>query len=234
MSNTDNKGVVKNTFVDEKIILNKVFFKMLSKETIFIIGIAKPVVNNILIEKGIKFTEMAIEDDIAILNAIPTAEGAIKTVIAETPITIYGTKIMIFGLGKVGFSLAWRLKALGAELYAATRSRKAIARAKDIGIKIVDYKNIHPVLTEIKIFFNTVPALIIDAEYISNISSNAYIYDLASSPGGIDFEAAREKGIIAELLPGLPGKIAPDFAGKVIADNIEKLIASATIRGVNL
>ncbi len=234
MSGTDEKGVIKSTFIDEKVILNRDIFKYFPAESVFLIGIARPAVKKILIEQKIKYIEMALEADIAVLNAIPTAEGAIKTLIEDTSITIFGSKIIIFGLGKVGFALAWRLKALGAKVYAATRSAKAIARGKDIGLQMIDYNNIHPFLKEVNIFFNTVPALIINKNYIKNISKGSYIYDLASSPGGTDFEKAHKKGIKAKLLPGLPGKIAPCFAGKIIANNFESLVARAKTKGVNL
>ncbi len=233
MSGTDKDGKVKKTFIDKEFILDEKIFTMFSEQAIFIIGIARPKVRNILKKQKIKYTEMANAADIAILNAIPTAEGAIKEAISETSNTIYGSKIMIFGLGKVGFSLAWRLKSLGAKVYAVTRSERAIARGKDLGIDVQNYKNIKPLLKKMDIFFNTVPALIINKEYINHMSSDAYIYDLASSPGGTDFKEAERKKINARLLPGLPGKSAPVFAGEVIAENIESLISRASIEEVN-
>jgi dipicolinate synthase subunit A len=46
------------------------------------------------------------------------------------------------------------------------------------------------------------------------------VIDLASAPGGTDFNAARELGLKAELAPGLPGIVAPVTAGRIIAELI--------------
>jgi dipicolinate synthase subunit A len=50
------------------------------------------------------------------------------------------------------------------------------------------------------------------------------IVDLATQPGGTDFEAANTYGLKAILAPGLPGKVAPTFAGKILADVVPKLL----------
>lgn len=46
------------------------------------------------------------------------------------------------------------------------------------------------------------------------------IIDLASAPGGVDFDAAQAMGLQAKLASGLPGRCAPDTAGELIAQTI--------------
>ena len=220
MSGTDEEGYLKSTFVDGKIRLDDSFVGLLKKDQLFFIGIARPVLKKPLTDKEINFIEMAKLSDVAILNAIPTAEGAIKEAIARTDFTIYNSKVLITGLGKVGLTLAWRLKALGAETYSATRDRGSIARGKDLGLKMISYNNLDDYLSEMEIIFNTVPALIFDKSYLSVMKKDVVILDLASSPGGIDFAAAQNLGINAALLPGLPGKVAPITSAKIMADVI--------------
>ena len=48
--------------------------------------------------------------------------------------------------------------------------------------------------------------------------------DLASKPGGIDFDAAAELGIKAIWALGLPGKTAPVTAGEIIAETVIDII----------
>lgn len=225
MSSTDENLYLKNTFVEKKIQLNEGFFNLLKKDTLFMIGFANPKLKRLMKEKGMNYLELARLDELAILNAIPTAEGAIKIAIEETDITLYASKILVYGLGKVGLTLAWRLKALGADTYGVTRNRAAIARGKDLGIKMLNYASLNKYLPDMDILFNTAPALLIDKEAIALLKEEAVIIDLASAPGGTDFSAARERGIKAILAPGLPGKIAPVSAGRILANLIPELIA---------
>ena len=56
---------------------------------------------------------------------------------------------------------------------------------------------------------NTVPAPVVTGAIIRELPRDAYIFDIASKPGGTDFACARECGIRADLALGLPGKYAP-------------------------
>lgn len=224
MTSTDEEGFLKNTFVEERIQLNSEFFNLMKKEALFLIGFVLPDLKKLLEDKGINYIELSRLDELAILNAVPTAEAAIKIAIEETDITIADSNVLVYGLGKTGLSLAWRLKLLGANTYGVTRNKAAIARGKDLGIKMLTYDTLAEHLPEIDILFNTVPALIIDRESIALLKEDALIIDLASAPGGTDFTAAREKGIKAILAPGLPGKTAPVTAGKILAELIPDII----------
>lgn len=224
MTSTDEEGFLKNTFVEERIQLNSEFFNLMKKEALFLIGFVLPDLKKLLEDKGINYIELSRLDELAILNAVPTAEAAIKIAIEETDITIADSNVLVYGLGKTGLSLAWRLKLLGANTYGVTRNKAAIARGKDLGIKMLTYDTLVEHLPEMDILFNTVPALIIDRESIALLKEDALIIDLASAPGGTDFTAAREKGIKAILAPGLPGKTAPVTAGKILAELIPDII----------
>ncbi|MFP4016234.1 MAG: dipicolinate synthase subunit DpsA [Halanaerobiales bacterium] len=224
MSNTDQDGFIKSTFVSFPVRLTGDFFRFMNKDTLFLIGIAKPVVKDNLEAEDIRYIELAKLDNLAIMNAIPTAEGAIQIAIEESEKTLYGSDIMTYGLGKVGLSLAWRLKALGAQSYAVTRDKGAIARGKDLGINMLTYDKLNEYLPMMDIVFNTVPSLIIRNDSISLMKKTAIIIDLASAPGGIDFISAEKNGIKAIQALGLPGKVAPVSAGKILAEIIPDLI----------
>lgn len=72
--------------------------------------------------------------------------------------------------------------------------------------------------------FNTVPAIVLTEEILATMGKGSLIVDLASAPGGTDFEAAARFGIKAILALGLPGKVAPKTAGRILADSIPQLI----------
>jgi dipicolinate synthase subunit A len=74
------------------------------------------------------------------------------------------------------------------------------------------------------IIFNTVPHMVLDSSILKYATPDILIIDLATQPGGTDFEAANTFGLKAILAPGLPGKVAPFTAGKILADVIPRLL----------
>lgn len=65
-------------------------------------------------------------EELAVGNAIPTAEGAVGIAIREYPGTINGAKCLITGFGRIGKNLAIILRGMGAEVFCAAR-KKAIS-----------------------------------------------------------------------------------------------------------
>ena len=55
---------------------------------------------------------------------------------------------------------------------------------------------------------------------LEKLPRGALVIDLASLPGGTDFDAAEALGIQAEHALALPGKCAPDTAGALIAQTV--------------
>ena len=77
-------------------------------------------------------------------------------------------------------------------------------------------------IEEYDLIINTIPSMIIDEELLHYISPTSYILDIASYPGGVDFNKAKEYGINAFLLPSLPLKYAPKTSGIEYAKAIER------------
>jgi dipicolinate synthase subunit A len=80
-------------------------------------------------------------------------------------------------------------------------------------------------LREADCIFNTVPSMVLPRERLMLLRPGTLVIDLASSPGGVDFEAAKQLGLEAILALGLPGKVAPVSAGRILARHIPALIA---------
>lgn len=172
----------------------------------------------------LKVLQYADDDEIAILNSIPTAEGTLQFAMEELPITIHGSNVIIIGFGRVGISLARVFKALGAIVTVTARRKAALARATEMACTAVllDHWAEHAGLADLII--NTVPALVIDDKIITKLAPQTVIIDLASAPGGTDFAAAKRQNIKAILAPGLPGLVAPKTAGAILAATLPKLI----------
>ena len=177
-----------------------------------------------LTAKGIKHFDYMKRDELAIRNAVPTAEGAIELAISETPITIRSSKCLVLGYGKVGKVLAHSLQALGAKTYVAARKYADLAFIDSHGCHPLTIRETLAQLGEFDIIFNTVPALILDADGLKKIPRSTLIIDLASKPGGVDFEVAKELGLRVIWALSLPGRIAPVTAGTIIKDTIINIL----------
>lgn len=186
-------------------------------------GIASPPVREWAGQCGIRLEEYRDRDEFAIYNSVPSAEGAIQMAMEQLPITLHGSSAWVLGFGRTGETLCRMLQGIGARVTAVARSPVALARATAAGHQAVQFAALQksPGGSEIgaaDVVFNTVPAPVLTAEVLSRLQPDALVIDLASAPGGTDFEAARQLGIRALLAPGLPGKVAPRTAGRIIYD----------------
>ena len=88
------------------------------------------------------------------------------------------------------------------------------------GVSGLDYSQLRDIVNNTDVIYNTVPAVNTGSTRTKYANPELLIIDLATQPGGTDFEAANALGIKAILAPGLPGKVAPVFAGRILADVI--------------
>ena len=169
---------------------------------------------------NLQLTDYAHREELAVLNSIPTVEGALEIAMSNTPYTIHGSRSMVLGYGRIGKLLARSLDTLGSDVTVAARKHSDIAWIKAAGYTPVQFKNLEKHIGNCDIIFNTVPVKILNFKILSLISDNALIIDLASKPGGVDFDSAAslQRNVIHAL--SLPGKVAPETAGDIIMDTI--------------
>ncbi|HHX87087.1 MAG TPA: dipicolinate synthase subunit DpsA [Firmicutes bacterium] len=164
------------------------------------------------------------DQELVVLNSIPTAEGAIQKAMEISEITIHGSRALVLGLGRCGAALARALQGLGAEVTALVRRWESRAVAISFGYKVVFIDRLEDAVAKADFIFNTVPAPLLTAPLLKKANKEAIILDLASSPGGTDFGAAAELELTAVLLPGLPGRVAPKSSGKFLAEVYQRII----------
>lgn len=169
-------------------------------------------------------------EEFAVAVATPTAEGALALAMHHLLITLHGAKCAVIGCGRIGFLLASKLRALGAEVTVAARKAGDLARIEAISCR-PHHTAALARLPAVDVIFNTVPAPLFDRSLLASISAQcAPLYiELASLPGGIDREAAAEYGISVIDAQGLPGKVAPVTAGRATARCVMSILAE---RGV--
>lgn len=163
-------------------------------------------------------------EELNVLNAVPTAEGAVQIAMEELATTIFGQKILITGLGRITKVLIKMLIGLGADVTVAARKYSDVAWAGILGCKGIHISKLKETLSEFNVIFNTVPALIFDEEILTSAKKDALIIDLASKPGGVDFETAGTLGIKVVWALSLPGKVAPISSGEIIAYTILNIL----------
>lgn len=171
-------------------------------------------------EANFKFIDLMEKEEFAILNAIPTAEGAIKIAIEETDKTLLGSNILILGFGRIGKILANMLKGFGANIYCEARKESDIAWISAYGLKPVQLSDLEEYLPKMDIVMNTVPTVLLEEKQLKMLKKDCLIIDLASKPGGVDFDAAKRLGVKTNWALALPGKVAPQSAAKYIKDII--------------
>ncbi|MUT66408.1 dipicolinate synthase subunit DpsA [Paenibacillus sp. NEAU-GSW1] len=221
---TDDQGLIHTVFSDREIRLLGVHLARMPKHSKVYTGMAKPYLKELCLQHQLELVELFDRDDVAIYNSIPTAEGAIMMAIQNTDITIHGSRSMVLGFGRTGFTMARTLQGLGAEVYVGVRRDEHFARAAEMGFKPFYTSKLQEYTGNIDLLFNTIPTMIVTAQIIATLPSRAVIIDLASKPGGTDFRFAEKRGIKAMLAPGLPGIVAPKTAGRIIADCLSQLI----------
>ncbi|MCM3745956.1 dipicolinate synthase subunit DpsA [Paenibacillus pasadenensis] len=221
---TDDAGLIPAAFSDSELLLTDGMFSRIPKYGTVYAGMARPYLKELCQKHGIALVELFERDDVAILNSIPTAEGAVKMAIEHTDITLHGSACMVLGLGRTGLTLVRTLLALGAQVYAGVHRPEHYARAAEMGAKPFYTRDLQDYAANIDLLFNTIPTMIVTAQMIAGMPSRAVIIDLASKPGGTDFRFAEKRGLKAILAPGLPGIVAPVTAGRIIADCVTQLI----------
>ncbi|CAA7602524.1 dipicolinic acid synthetase, A subunit [Acididesulfobacillus acetoxydans] len=224
MFGTDERGLVKAKYGKTPIVLNKEVLQAIPSRVPLFIGWARPALKSAADMMGIRIVETANLTDLAILNSIPSAEGALQMAMEATKITLHGSESFVIGLGHTGWTIVRMLKGIGAHVTGVARKPADLARAAEMGLRPVHLSDLEEKIGEAEIVFNTAPAPVLDRVLLERMSKDAVIIDLASIPGGTDFEYAQLLGIKALLAPGLPGIVAPKTAGKILAQIYPQLL----------
>ncbi len=200
--------------------------RVLAPGTTVVTGIVSPYLRQLAELCRLNLVETMELDEVAVPNAVPTAEGAIQVAMGNLPITINNSRVLVIGYGRVGQALAKRLAALNAKVTVVNRSEDyRLAKARDDGFVAVDLQDLAGALSDAQVIFNTAPALVLTKEILSKINSSTLIIDLAAIPGGTDWQAAENLGLKTIHALSLPGKVAPVTAGQILAASYPNVLA---------
>lgn len=220
---SNDNETINAPFYPGKILINEVF-KIMSKNQLFVAGRISDKVIHMAEAYNVYSVDMLEREEMAVLNAIPTAEGAVQIAMEEMPVTLHNSRVLVLGFGRIGKILSKMLLGIGAEVFVEARKYADIAWIKSYGYKPVTLNELDKYLGEMDVVFNTIPHTILGTERLKLINPECLIIDLASKPGGVDFESAGVLGKKAIWALSLPGKVAPVTAAKFMRDTIYNII----------
>ena len=170
------------------------------------------------------FDYMDIEE-ITVKNTIATAEGAIAEALRESPGCLHKSRCLVTGFGRCARTLALKLKGLDAAVTVTDRKDAQLTLASSMGFNTAALSDLSQTIGDYSFIFNTIPALVLNEELIRLMNPEVTIIDIASAPGGVDFEFCKKQRIRAKLCPGLPGIYAPETSGEILFEAIVKCLA---------
>lgn len=174
--------------------------------------------------RGLLWRDYFAREELAVANAIPTAEGALQIAMENMPITLHGCRALVVGYGRIGRVLADRLQGLGAFVTVAARKYDQLAWAEADGCTAQRLSDIAGWLCGYDLIVNTVPAKVLTEELLADLKPSCLVIDVASKPGGVDLEAAGRLGVPVIWALSLPGKVAPITAGRAIQQTIYHIL----------
>ena len=191
---------------------------------ILIAGSISPDIYDMANDEYIEIIDIMKREELAVLNTISTAEGAIEIAIANTNKIIHGSNTLILGFGRIGKVLARKMAGLSARVTCAARKDEDLAWIKAYGHRATNINFLGENLSEFDIIINTVPHLILTQERMQYVKSDCLLIDLASNPGGIDKKSAKDRNLKFVWALALPGKVAPVTTAEFIKDTIYNIL----------
>ena len=192
-------------------------------------GVLPPELTEALAPRGISLFDFCQEERFNILNAVPTAEGAIAIAMNHLDVTVCGAHMGILGFGRIGKALCRLLHALGARVTVAARKDSDRALAELYGYHACDYDALPEEVGEWDVLFNTVPHTVVTEPVLAALGPKTVVIDLASKPGGVDCDAALRHSVTVIAALSLPGKVAPVTAGRILADCLHRRLKEVMV-----
>jgi len=218
IAGVDNDGNIAVQDSDKKLALTKELLEQTPENCLVFSGGANQTLRKIVHSANRTLVPIFERDDVAIANSIPTAEATLQIAMEETKQTIHGANVTVIGFGRIGTTMAHLFHQVGANVTVAARKNTDIAKIKTLHYQAIHSAQMKDTLRHSDITINTVPALLLDKNALEAIAPNSLIIDVASNPGGTDFNIAEQLGIKTIHALALPGKVAPITAGNIIAD----------------
>lgn len=219
---SSNGETINAPFSKEKIQVEEIM--ELLKGKILVAGSIKSYLYELASKNDVKIIDILKREELSVLNAISTAEGAIKIAIEETPKNLHGSNILVLGFGRIGKVLSHMLNGLGAKVACEARKNSDLAWIKAYGYEQIPLPELKENLEKFDIIINTIPYMVLDSDALEKVRDDALVIDLASNPGGVDKAAIKERKIKFVWALSLPGKVAPVTSAEFIKETLYNIV----------
>ncbi len=173
---------------------------------------------------GIKIIDYFEREELVIANAYLTAESAIAVAMNELDFSLHDYPVLVMGYGRIGKCLCQLLKGMGVDVFASARKNRDFEWIRAFGYSPVDTSKVSDVINSCRLIFNTIPETVLDENTLKFVHTDSLIIDLASKPGGVDFDSAKIHGIKVIWALSLPGKKLKISAGRAIAETVMNIL----------
>lgn len=219
---SSNGKDINTPFSEHTISIREFMHEMNAK--ILIAGSILPEIYDLANDEYVEIIDLMKREELAVLNTISTAEGAIEIAISNTNKIIHGSEILILGFGRIGKVLARKMAGLSAKVTCAARKDEDFAWIRAYGHKATNINTLGESLSQYDIIINTVPHLVLTPERLQYVDNDCLLIDLASNPGGIDKKVAKDRNLKLIWALALPGKVAPITTAEFIKDTIYNIL----------
>ena len=141
-------------------------------------------------------------------------------IIFNTDTSLKNMPALIVGYGRVGKALAKVFDDNHMEVSIATNDKNEFALSSIYSKKVFAVNDLEAKVKGYKAIINTVPKLVIDSKVIKNVDKDCFILDLASNPGGVDFDYARERNLNVIHATSVPAAASPKAAALILKEAI--------------
>ena len=194
-------------FIQEKISMEMIL-NILNKFEGKIIGGFSKNTEQIFKERNLNFTNILNDEKFTLVNAIITAEGTIEKIINKSEKSLFESNVCILGYGRVSKALARRIEPLCKNLIVYNNPSVNYIYTKINNIKSKYIDSFKDDIQNFDVIVNTIPSLILNKELLDKTDKNSLILDLASLPGGVDFNYAKKLNLKTIHYLGVPSKVS--------------------------
>lgn len=183
-----NNGITVNTPLSKKLLSISEVLEKAGEKTIVFGGKIGQTLKDYCERSQIELIDYFEREELAVLNAVPTAEGTLQLVMEELPTTLFGSNCLVTGFGRISKVLVKLLTAMGANVTVAARRFSDLAWGEIYGCRTVHMSELSKAVEDCDLVINTVPYKLFDYRVLSKLKDGCLVIDLASKPGGADFE----------------------------------------------
>lgn len=206
-------------FHDGNPVLLRYLLDLCHRDTLVFCGRADEAFRADCRQRGLILTDYMDDEAFTVKNAAATAEAAVTLACELRLRTLFGSRVLVLGGGRIAKNLCRLLQAYGAQVICAARSPEQRVWAVLAGAAGVSLDDI-PEPEQIDLVFSTIPRTVFGEAELSRLRRDCLLIELASLPGGIDERAAGQMGLRLVKALSLPGRTVPESAARWLLELI--------------